>query len=97
MIVASQGPLGRPLKSREKTRQAPGPLGPSWAALGPSWGPLGPSWGGLGGLLDRLRASGSRKGEKAKIIQKLIGNQRFYLSGPSPGGLFGGLLGRFGG
>ena len=54
------------------------PLGtswPSWRPLGPSWRPLGPSWGGLGGLVDRLRASEARKGEKAKNIEKTNENQ----------------------
>ena len=36
--------------------------------MGLTWRPLRPSWSGLGGLLVRLGASGSRKGEKANII-----------------------------
>ena len=74
-----------------------GPLGPSWGRLGPSWGPLGPSWGGLRGLLGRLGASGSRKGEKAKNIEKHNGKSLILASrGPLRRPL-GGLLGRLGG
>ena len=56
-------------------------LGPSWGPLGPSWGALGGLFGGLGGLLGRLGASGRRKGENAKIIQKPYDNQRLWLLG----------------
>ena len=45
-------------------------LGPSWAVSGPSWRPLGPSSSDPGGLLGRLRASGSRKGGDAQINEK---------------------------
>ena len=53
--------------------EASGPvLGASWAVSAPSWGPLRPSWGDLWGLLWCFGASGSRKGENAQILQKLM-------------------------
>ena len=74
-------------------------LGLSWAVLGPSWGPLGPSCGDLEGLLGRLGASGSGKGEKAKNIEKYNGKSMFLASRGPLGGLLrrlGGLLARLG-
>ena len=56
-------------------------LGPSWAVLGRSWGPLGPSWAGLGGLLSLVGQWEARKGDNAKIIEKLNGKQWFWPLG----------------
>jgi len=52
-----------------------GRLGALLGRLGALLGRLGPSWGGLGGLLGRLGASGRRKSENAKIVQKCKENQ----------------------
>eukprot|EP00959_Pyramimonas_sp_CCMP1952_P275895 5766701-Pyramimonas_sp.AAC.1 len=63
-------------------------LEPSWWPHRPSWRPLGLSRGSLeefrvslGGLLGCLLASGSRKGENAKMFQKLRGINCFSLFG----------------
>ena len=74
-----------------------GVLEASWAVLGPSRGPLVQSWGELGGLLGRLGASGSRKGEKAKHIEKHNGKSTVLASRGPLGRPLGGLLGRRGG
>ena len=58
------------------------------------WGPLGRP---LGGLLGRLGASGSRKGEKAKNIEKHIGKSMILAFRGPLGRPLGGLLGRLGG
>ena len=63
-------------------------LGPSRAVPGPSWGPFWPSWGDLGGLLGRLGKSDGRKGEHAKIIQQLIGDQHLLRLGGLSGALW---------
>ena len=67
-------------------------LGLSWAVLGRLWGSLGPSWGGFRGLLGRLGASGSRKGEKAKNIEQHNGKSTILASRGPLGRLLGGLL-----
>ena len=79
-------------------------LGASWAVfrasgavLGTSWGPPGLAWGALEGLLRRLGASESKKGEKAKNIEKHNGNSTISASRSALGSLLGGLLGRLGG
>ena len=81
-------------------------LGASWAVLEPSWAVLGPwpSWGSLGGLLGRLGASETRKGENPNNIENHNENQWFLplgaLLGASWGNVFallgppGSLLGR---
>ena len=80
LLGASWGPLGaswRPLGAESSDFRfvvlswAPlgAVLGPSWAVLVPSWEPLGPSRADLGGLLGRLGASGSRKGENPQITK----------------------------
>ena len=75
-------------------------LGASWAVSAPSWRPLRPSWGDLWGLLGRFGASGSRKGENAKIFLKPKVVNEFCLLGPSWEcssrllGASGGYLGR---
>ena len=57
--------------------------------LGAVLGALGPSWSDLGGLLGCFGASGRRKSESSKLIEKLYGNRGFVAFGV----LFGRLLG----
>ena len=68
-------------------------FGPSWEC---SWRPLRPSWSGLGGLLARLGASGSRKGENSKTHRKPNENQCFLTLGALLGGPLAASGGAFG-
>ena len=78
MILASRGPLGRPLGGFLERLggllarlgailgvlgRCFGDSGPSWAVLAASWGPLGPSWGPLGPEKVTREAARSPRGD----------------------------------
>ena len=71
----------------EASRAVLGASGAVWersgAVLGKSWGPPGPAWGVLSGLLGRLAASGSGKGDGRKTVKNIMEINMFPLSGPS--------------